>query len=342
MKYFNCDYNEGAHESILNKMIETNMTQTPGYGEDEYCSRAAKLIQEACRADVDIHFMVGGTQTNLIVVSSFLRPHQGVIAADWGHINTHESGAIENTGHRVLALPSKEGKITAEQVARLCETHVQDENRVHTVQPKMVYLSVPTEWGTTYNRQELEELQKVCRQYGLLLYVDGARLAYALAEENSSVDIPLLAKCCDVFYIGGTKCGAMFGEALVLVNPQLRQDFRYLIKQKGAMLAKGRLLGIQFETLFTDGLYEKLGQHGVAMAEQIRTACKKAGYQFYIENGTNQIFPILPTQKLESLKKNYSFLDMGPEKAGYRTVRFCTSWATQKEDVDDLVRNLLK
>lgn len=342
MKYFNCDYNEGTHESILNKLVETNMTQTPGYGEDKYCVHAAELIQRACQADVDVHFMVGGTQTNLVVVSSFLRPHQGVISADWGHINTHESGAIENTGHRVLALPSTEGKIMAGQVARLCEDHVQDENRIHTVQPKMVYLSNPTEWGTTYNRQELEEMQTVCRKYGLMLYVDGARLAYALAEEGCSVDIPLLARCCDAFYIGGTKCGAMFGEALVLVNPQLRPDFRYLIKQKGAMLAKGRLLGIQFEMLFTDGLYEKLGQHGVAMAERIRNACKEAGYRFHIENGTNQVFPILPAEMLAVLKENYSFLDMGPEKEGYRIVRFCTSWATKREDVDDLVRQILR
>jgi threonine aldolase len=204
----------------------------------------------------------------------------------------------------------------------------------------MVYLSQPTEWGTTYTKQELRGIRQVCREHQLFLYIDGARLAYGLAEPGCSVDIPALAEYCDLFYIGGTKCGALFGEALVIVNPVLRKDFHYLIKQKGAMLAKGRLLGIQFETLFTNGLYEQIGRHGVAQAERLREACRQAGYEFYIENGTNQVFPILPKERLELLKENYSFLDMGRTADGRKIVRFCTSWGTQEEDVEELVMHL--
>lgn len=341
MKYFDCDYNEGAHEKILARLTMTNREQTPGYGEDAHCARAEELIVKQCKKDVKVHFMVGGTQTNLTVISALLRPHQGVISAESGHINTHETGAIENTGHKVLSLATKDGKINSSQIKDLCIKHEQDESRIHTVQPGMVYLSHPTEWGTTYTLQELQEIHTVCKEHKLLLYVDGARLAYGLAEKGCSVDIQALAKYCDLFYIGGTKCGALFGEALVIANKTLRKDFYYLIKQKGAMLAKGRLLGIQFETLFTDGLYQQIGQHGVAQAEKIREACRQAGYDLYIENGTNQIFPILPEERIRSLRKNYSFLDMGKTPEGRPIVRFCTSWATREEDVEKLTEQLV-
>lgn len=342
MKYFNCDYNEGAHEHIIQKLVDTNLEQTPGYGEDSYCQSAADRIREACDADVEVHFLVGGTQTNLTAISSILRPHQGVICADSGHINTHESGAIENCGHKVLTVPTTDGKLTAAQITQVYQEHMQDETRIHTVQPGMVYISNPTEWGTTYSRTELEQIHQVCVECGLIFYIDGARLAYALGEENGTVDLPVLASCCDLFYIGGTKCGALFGEALVIINPNLRKDFRYLIKQKGAMLAKGRLLGIQFETLFMDGLYQEIGRHGVLMAAIIRTACVEAGYQFFIENGTNQVFPVLPQAKLKQLEAKYSFQNWGPAKDGKQVVRFCTSWATRAEDVCELAEDIKK
>ena len=314
MKYFNCDYNEGMAEAILDKLKATNMEQTPGYGEDKYSARAVERIKDACQKEVDVHFFTGGTQTNLTFISSALRPHQGVISADCGHINTHESGAIENCGHKVLPLEAPIGKLTAAQVQGVYEEHANDDNHIHAVQPKMVYISNPTEWGTTYTKSELADLYDVCQACGLILYIDGARLAYALADENNEMDLPFIANHCDAFYIGGTKCGAMFGEALVLVSDDLKADFRYLIKQKGALLAKGRMLGLQFDALFTDGLYEQLGAHGVAMAKIIRAACQQAGYKFFVANETNQVFPIIPTAKLEELKSKYQFMGMGEVK----------------------------
>ena len=341
MKYFNCDYNEGMAEEILAKINETNREQLPGYGEDEYCERATSKIKKACQAAVDVHYFVGGTQTNLTFISSALRPHQGVISAECGHINTHESGAIENCGHKVLTVPSVDGKITAEQVKTVYENHVNDENRIHAVQPAMVYISNPTEWGSTYSKEDLAKLYETCQQCGLILYIDGARLAYALANTRQEMSLSFLASHCDAFYIGGTKCGAMLGEVLVLVKDELKEDFRYLIKQKGAMLAKGRILGMQFEALFTDGLYKRLGAHGVLMAEQIREACRQAKYDFWVENDTNQVFPIIPVAKLATLKEKYYFMDMGEVKVGYGVVRFCTSWATKEEDVQELVRDII-
>ena len=342
MKYFNCDYNEGMAEAILDRLNETNMEQTIGYCEDKYSTSAAKKIKAACQKEVDVHFFTGGTQTNLTLISSALRPHQGVISADCGHINTHESGAIENCGHKVLPLAAPTGKITATQVKSVYEEHANDDNRIHAVQPKMVYISNPTEWGTTYTKSELADLYDTCQSCGLILYIDGARLAYALADENNEMDPPFIANHCDAFYIGGTKCGAMFGEALVLVSDELKADFHYLIKQKGALLAKGRMLGLQFDTLFTDNLYEKLGRHGNEMATIIREACCQAGYEFFVANDTNQVFPIIPTAKLDELKEKYQFMGMGEVKPGYKAVRFCTSWATKEEDVDQLAQDIRK
>ena len=276
---FNCDYSEGAHPKILERLVQTNMEQTPGYGEDEHCRRAAQLIQKECgRQDVDVHFMVGGTQTNLTVISAALRPHQGVISADTGHVNVHESGAIEATGHKVLAQTGcPQGKLTAQMVRQVVESHYDDETQVHMVQPKMVYLSHPTELGTLYTKRELEALGQVCREKGLYLFLDGARLGYGLTAPGTDVTMADIARICDAFYIGGTKVGALFGEALVLANPALKEDFLYLIKQKGAMLAKGRLLGVQFEAMFEDGLYYEMGKAANQAAAVIRQACLQIG-----------------------------------------------------------------
>ena len=342
MKYFNCDYNEGMTEQILVRMTETNMEQTPGYGEDKYSESATKKIQDICQADVDVHFFVGGTQTNLTFISSVLRPHQGVISAECGHINTHESGAIENCGHKVLVLPAPVGKLTAAQVQEVYGAHADDENRIHAVQPKMVYISNPTEWGTTYSKEELCEIYQVCQENELILYIDGARLAYALADRENEMDLSFMANHCDAFYIGGTKCGAMFGEALVIVTEALKKDFRYLIKQKGAMLAKGRMLGLQFDTLFTNNLYQQLGEKGVAMAGIIKAACEKAGYHFLVENNTNQVFPIMPKTKLEKLRDKYQFMSIGKIENDKEVVRFCTSWATNEDDVLALAKDIAK
>ena len=340
MKYFNCDYCEGMAPEILDKLTQTNMEQSMGYGEDQYSGSARVKIRQASQTDADVHFFVGGTQTNLTFISSVLRPHQAVISAESGHINVHETGAVENCGHKVLTLPSDDGKITAQQITEVYEEHVGDANRIHAVQPKLVYISNPTEWGTTYSKAELDDIYDTCSRSGLMLYIDGARLAYGLADTMNEMELSFVANHCDALYIGGTKCGAMFGEALLIMRDDLKVDFAYLMKQKGALLAKGRMIGLQFDTLFSDGLYERLGQHGVSMAEKIRQACQAAGYEFFVANNTNQVFPIIPTTKLDELKSKYQFMGMGLVKPGYEAVRFCTSWATKEQDVNELVRDL--
>ena len=341
---FDCDYCEGAHPSILQKLAETNLEQTPGYGVDDYCEAARGLILAACglkKGEADVHFLVGGTQTNLTVLSAALRPHQGALCADTGHINAHETGAIEATGHKVLALPAKDGKITAAQIDEAWRLQHDDGSFEHIVQPKLVYLSQSTEVGTLYTHAELAEISRVCRERGLLLYLDGARLGYALEAEGNDLDLPAIAALCDAFYIGGTKQGALFGEALVLRHPALREDFRYLIKQKGGMLAKGRLLGIQFQALFEDGLYFRLARHADALALRIRQACADSGLPFLQESPSNQQFPILPNGLLTRLQEKYAFSVWGKVDEAHTAVRICTSWATREEDVDALIRDLL-
>ena len=341
MILFQCDYNEGAHPRVMEKLLETNLEQTVGYGEDGHCARAAGLIRKACGDDtLAVHFLVGGTQTNMTVIAAALRPHQGVIAAQTGHINCHETGAVESTGHKVLALPHQDGKIGAAQVEALCEAHLQDASFEHTVQPKMVYISNPTEYGTLYGRKELEELSAVCRKYGLYLFLDGARLGYGLAAADNELDLPCLAACCDVFYIGGTKVGALFGEAVVISNDELKKDFRYLIKQKGGMLAKGRLLGVQFEALFEDGLYLEISRHADRLADKLREAFTQAGFPFLVENQTNQIFPVIPDHILEKLGEKYGFNYQERVDETHSAVRFCTSWATTEENTDRLITDL--
>ena len=341
MVYFTSDYCEGCHERILSRLMETNLEQTSGYGTDHHCLRAAELIRGECRReDAAVHFLVGGTQTNLTVLAAALRPHQAAVCAESGHIHVHETGAVEATGHKCLTLPSGDGKITAAQVAELVRLHRADESMEHTAQPKLVYLSNPTEYGTIYSLAELEQMSRVCRDLGLYLFVDGARLGYGLRCQENDVTLADLARLCDAFYIGGTKVGALFGEALVLTHPALQEDFRYMIKQRGGMLAKGRLLGIQFETLFEDGLYFELADHALAMADILRQALQNAGLPFQVDSPTNQLFPIVPDALLEKLREKYAVTYMNRVDDSHSCIRLCTSWATNEADIHAFCRDL--
>ena len=341
MIYFNNDYCEGCHPRILEKLAETNYTQTPGYGADEYCRQAADSIRRHCgRDDLDVHFLVGGTQTNMTVIDAALRPHQGALCAVSGHINVHETGAVECTGHKVLALPSEDGKITARQVRDYVTAHYADPDAEHTVQPKLVYISHPTELGTLYSLAELTALADTCHELGLYLFLDGARLGYGLAARGSDVTLADVARLCDVFYIGGTKMGALFGEAVVFSNRTLGEDFRYAIKQHGGMLAKGRLLGIQFGVLFEDDLYFEAGVHADRLADRLRAVLEELGCPMLVDGVTNQLFPILPDAVLAELKKEFSFVTMDKVDDAHHAVRFCTSWATKEENVELLCRSL--
>lgn len=337
MIYFNCDYLEGAHPAIMKKLLETNMEQTIGYSTDHHCDAAREKIRAACQApEADVHFLVGGTQTNTTVIASILRPYQGVLAAVSGHINVHETGAIESTGHKVLSLPSSDGKITAQQVDKYCYAHQHDDNYEHIVQPGMVYVSHPTENGTLYSKAELTAIYDTCRKWNIPLFLDGARLGYGLMSDASDMTLPELAHLCDVFYIGGTKVGALFGEAVVIMNPALKTDFRYMIKQRGGMLAKGRLLGIQFETLFTDDLYFTISRHAIDMAMQIKEIFVSAGYDLLFDSPTNQQYPILPDEHIAALKRDFGFEFWERVDETHSGTRFCASWATTQENVDAL------
>lgn len=341
MIYFNNDYSEGCHEALLNALIRTNLEQTSGYGEDSYCAAAADRIRRLCgREDLAVHFLVGGTQANLTVIDAALRPHQGVLCAHSGHINVHETGAVEATGHKVLGLPSSDGKITAGQVRQAVLAHRADASFEHTVQPRLVYISHPTELGTLYSRQELTELSEACHQLGLSLFLDGARLGYGLTAESSDLTLADIARLCDVFYIGGTKVGALFGEAVVIGNPILAEDFRYLIKQHGGMLAKGRLLGVQFDALMTDNLYFDIAARANALAYRLRDTLLALGCPFLVPPVSNQLFPILPDRVLDALSKRYVFSEQQRVDETHRCVRFCTSWATTEENVDALCADL--
>lgn len=341
MIYFNNDYAEGCHENVLQALIRTNMDQTPGYSEDKYCAAAAAKIRKLCgREDVAVHFLVGGTQTNMTVIDAALRPHQGALCADSGHINVHETGAVEATGHKVLPMPSVEGKINAEQVKKAVLLHRADGAFEHIVQPKLVYISHPTELGTLYTKAELEDLSAVCKELGLYLFLDGARLGYGLMADGTDVTMEDIARLCDAFYIGGTKVGALFGEAAVIANPVLKEDFRYIIKQHGGMLAKGRLLGVQFDALMEDDLYFKISAHADAMADEIRTCLAELNIPSLVPGITNQIFPILPDSVLDELSKTICFTEMERVDDTHRCIRFCTSWATKEENVQTLIGEL--
>ena len=339
---FACDYDEGACPEIMAALNATNFEQNPGYGEDPHCDHARALIRKAIgREDAYVQFLVGGTQTNQTVIAAALRPFQGVIAASTGHINVHETGAIEATGHKVLALPDPEGKVRADAVDAYVQAHWADPTHEHMVQPKMVYISHPTEGGLLYSLSELEALRRVCDKHGLYLYLDGARLGYGLVSPQTDVTLQDIARLTDAFYIGGTKVGALFGEAVVLLHPDLQKDFRYMIKRQGGMLAKGRLLGVQFETLFTDGLYTRIARNAVDLAMTIRDALRAKGVPFLYESPTNQQFPILPDEVVEKLSDRYAFEGWGRVDARHTATRICTSWATPKENVEALLNDLL-
>mgnify|MGYP003313148241 CR=1 FL=1 len=343
MIYLNSDYLEGAHPEVLKKLVDTNMVQTGGYGEDEYCAAAAAKIKTLCgREDVAVHFLVGGTQTNLTVIAASLRPYQGVISADSGHINVHETGAIEATGHKVLALPSRDGKLTADQIRMAAGAQSEAMDAEHTVQPKMVYISDSTEVGTIYSLAELEAISAACKECGLYLFMDGARLGYALTAPGNDVTLPDLARLCDVFYIGGTKVGAMFGEAVVISNDHIAEDFRYMIKQRGGMLAKGWLLGLQFDTLLKDDLYFEISKHANKLAQQLRETLMSLNIPVLVDSPSNQIFPILPDAVLQQLDKHFTYNMMERIDETHSCVRFCTSWATKQEDMDALCDALVK
>ncbi len=341
MLHFASDYMEGAHPKILQRLLETNMEQTPGYGADAYCVRAKEKIRQACGCPAaEVFFLVGGTQTNAAVIDGVLKSWQGVLAADTGHINTHEAGAIEAGGHKVLTLPSVEGKVEPDAVRAYLAAFFSDENREHMVEPGMLYLSHPTEYGTLYSGEELRELSQICRTSGICLYVDGARLGYGLAAGDTDVTLQTLAETCDAFYIGGTKVGALFGEALVIPNRNILKRFFTLMKQHGALLAKGRLLGLQFDTLFTDDLYLEISRHALRMARKLQEGFGKAGYALYLDAPTNQVFVILDQKQKERLEPlvEFAFWEaLGEERM---VVRFATSWATKEEDVDALLKLL--
>lgn len=343
MLMFHNDYSEGCHDEILQKLIATNLEQTSGYGMDEYCASAAAKIRTLCgNPELDVHFLVGGTQANLTVIDAALRPYQGALGPVSAHINVHETGAVEATGHKVLSVPSSDGKISAAQVDQVLREHLQSDSMEHTVQPKLVYISNPTELGTIYSLEELEDLSEVCKQYGLYLFMDGARLGYGLMSQGNDVTLADIARLCDVFYIGGTKVGALFGEAVVIRNPAIAEDFRYMIKQHGGMLAKGRLLGIQFDTLFENDLYFRIAAHADRMADRIRAALDSIGCSYLVPGVTNQIFPILSDRFLDELGKNFTFTEQERVDATHRAIRFCTGWATKEENVDALCRELVR
>lgn len=336
MLYFENDYSEGAHEAVLRRLIDTNMEQLPGYGNDRYCEAAREKIRKACGCpEAEVYFLVGGTQTNAVVISAVLKQYEGVIAASTGHINGHEAGAVEYSGHKILTLPQEAGKITAGALRDYLEAFYHDRNCEHMVFPGMVYISHPTEYGTLYSRRELQEISEVCGQYEIPLYLDGARLGYGLAAEASDVSLEDIARYTSVFYIGGTKVGALCGEAVVFTK-QAPRHFITEIKQKGALLAKGRLLGVQFDALFTDGLYLKIGKNAIETAETLRRAFLDKGYRIFLESPTNQLFVILENEKMKELKEKVRFCLWEKLDENHTVVRFATSWATKMEDVEQL------
>lgn len=337
MLYFANDYSEGAHPKVMEQLNQLNLVSTPGYGTDSYCESAKAKIRSACgREDLDIYFLTGGTQTNQVVISSVLRSFEGVISAETGHVNGHEAGAIEYSGHKVLALPQHEGKISAEAVREYAERFYADRSYTHMVFPGMVYISHPTEYGTLYTKAELTALARVCREYKLPLYMDGARLAYGLMSPASDVTLSDIAELCDIFYIGGTKAGALCGEAVVFTKGNAPEHFMTLAKQRGAMLAKGRLLGMQFEALFTDGLYFEIGRHALEMAEALKQVFRSKGIPFFLESPTNQQFVILNSEQQAKLAGKIAYSEWERYDKDHIIARFVTSWATQSESVKSL------
>lgn len=337
MLSFECDYTEGAHEKILQRLIEVNREHLSGYGSDRYCESAKEKIRRECQCpDAEISFLVGGTQTNAVVIDAMLKSYEGVVAVKTGHVNAHEAGAIEYTGHKVLEVPQHEGKMDAGELETYLDSFWKDDNYEHMVFPGMVYISHPTEYGTLYSKKELSDLSSVCRKYKIPLYMDGARLGYGLMSKKTDVTLPMIADFCDVFYIGGTKVGALCGEAVVFTKNNMPAHFLTIVKQHGALLAKRWLLGLQFDTLFTDDLYYEMSRHAIEMAEVLKDGFEKKGYSFFLESPTNQQFIILENQQMERLKDKVTFSYWEKVDEHHTVVRFATSWATTKEDIEKL------
>lgn len=340
MLYFKNDYSEGAHPTVLKHLTDTNMEKLDGYGEDKYSLLAKEKIKKAIKCpNADIYFISGGTQTNQAVIASVLGRHQGVIAAHTGHVAAHEAGAIEYTGHKVITLPHDCGKINAADIKNWIDTFYADESHDHMVFPGMVYISHPTEYGTLYTKSQLTEISDVCRKYNIPLFMDGARLGYGLVSETD-VTLSLIAELCDIFYIGGTKCGALCGEAVVFTKNNTPPHFTTLIKQHGAMLAKGRVLGVQFDALFTDNLYLEISKNAIETADLLKQAFREKGYEFFINSPTNQIFIILENEKMKRIKEKVAISYWEKYDENHTVVRFATSWATSKEDVQKLIELL--
>ncbi len=338
---FESDYTEGAHPAVLEALCRTNMEQLSGYGSDHYCESAKAKIKALCgRDDAEVHFLVGGTQTNQIVISSVLQNYEGVVAADTGHISVHEAGAIEATGHKVLTVPQKEGKMNAADLRTFVSGFYDDGNHDHMVFPGMVYISHPTEYGTLYTKQELKDLKEVCNEFGMPLFLDGARLGYGLMADGTDVSLKDIAELTDVFYIGGTKVGALCGEAVVFTHANTPKHFITTVKQHGALLAKGRLLGIQFDALFTDDLYFKISRNAIEKAQLLKDALRRYGYQFYLETPTNQIFIILENKKKEEIEKEVRVSFWEALDENHTVVRFATSWATTSENLSRVIEIL--
>ncbi len=339
MYSFRDDYSEGAHPRILNALIESNLEQTKGYGQDYYTQKAYELLkQKIGRNDIDIHLLIGGTQTNSTVISAFLKPYEAAIAANTGHILTREAGSVEATGHKVISIEVNNGKLTPESIEPVLEAHTDE----HMVKPKLVYISNPTEIGSIYSKSELENLSKFCKKNNLILYVDGARLGSALCSKENDLKLSDLAMMVDAFYIGGTKNGALMGEALVICTDSLKDDFRFNIKQKGALLAKGRVLGIQFLELFTDDLYFDLAKHANNMATLLESEISAAGYSFLMHSPSNQIFPIFPNKLIEKLQEKYSFYIWEKVDEHNSAIRLVTSWATKKDKILEFIDDFKK
>ncbi len=341
MLHFDTDYMEGCHPEVMKRLVETNLEHTVGYGSDEYSKQAKQLIREACEApEALVQFLIGGTQTNATVIDALLSRHEGVLAAETAHINVHESGAIEHSGHKILTLPSHQGKVDAGEVEHYISEFYRDDTYEHMVAPGMLYITQPTEYGTIYSLAELEELSRICHSHDIPLYIDGARLGYALACEEADFTLADIARVADVFYIGGTKVGALFGEAVVAANPKRLPHFFPLVKQHGALMAKGRLQGVQFATLFTNNLYVRIARHAVELAQKLRNAFVAKGYNMAIDSPTNQQFVTLPNEVMDRLFEYATFELWGPRGEKETTVRFVCSWATDEKDVDEFISKL--
>lgn len=338
---FESDYIMGAHPEILRRLTETNFEALTGYGVDKYCDSAKEKIKAACGCpDADVWFLTGGTQSNAVVISTMLARYEGVIAAETGHIGFHEAGAIEYTGHKVFLLPQHEGKLNAGEVKAYIEGFYGDANHNHMVPPGMVYISHPTEYGTLYTKEELCALAGVCRDYNIPLFLDGARLGYGLMSNHTDLTLPDIAALCDVFYIGGTKVGALCGEAIVFTKNNTPRQFLTQIKQQGALIAKGRLLGVQFDTLFTDDLYFKISRHAIEMAELLKNILIEKGYRLFLDSPTNQQFVLIEDKKLEELKQHVRVGFWEKPDDSHTVVRFATSWATTVEEIEELKKYL--